>query len=352
MQTAPTRPAPAPAAALVSNTDGRTPAPWLPIERVDGTQLSYNDFLARYMHASKPVVITNVASDWPAMRQWTPEYFKQRFGSQPVAIGYDRNMPFDQFIDQVLASSPENPGPYMYRSFLHEVLPELLPDVIPQNKFAFGRWFASPLMLEKWRRPDAYLKLLIGGVGSKFPVMHYDGENAHAAITEIYGDKEFVMYAPEDGQYLYPKKFFPNHSMVDDPVMQDLARYPLLAKATQYRTTLKPGDMIFVPAKWWHAARALSTSISVCTNMLDGSNWDEYVEEVAGDEAKKAPRKARVMRGYLRAVGRLLSAMERLQNRSPGLARALVLPALLAPVSADVAPEPSRRQLKLRIPTH
>ncbi|MGJ7494800.1 cupin-like domain-containing protein [Variovorax sp. RT4R15] len=343
--------APVPSA-MPATATGRTPAAWLPIERIDGTHLSYDDFLARFMHANRPVVISNVAGDWPAMRNWTPEHFKQRFGSQPVAIGYDRNMPFDQFIDQVLASSPEQPGPYMYRSFLHEVLPELLPDVIPQNKFAFARRYASPLMLEKWRRPDGYLKLLIGGVGSKFPVMHYDGENAHAAITEIYGDKEFVMYAPEDGQYLYPKKFFPNHSMVDDPVSQDLARYPLLAKATQYRTVLKPGDMIFVPAKWWHAARALSTSISVCTNMLDGSNWGDYIDEVANDEAKKAPRKAWLMRTYLKTAGRLLDAMERLQHNSPALARALVLPGLLAPVSAEVAPEPSRRQLRIRIPTN
>jgi hypothetical protein len=332
-------------------TPGRTPAPWLPIERVDGTHLSYEDFLARYMHANRPVVISNVAGDWPAMRNWTPEYFKKRFGSQPVAVGYDRNMPFDQFIDQVLASSPENPGPYMYRSFLHEVLPELLPDVIPQNKFAFARRYASPLMPEKWRRPDGYLKLLIGGVGSKFPVMHYDGENAHAAITEIYGDKEFVMYAPEDGQYLYTKKFFPNHSMVDDPVMQDLQRFPLLVKATQYRTVLKPGDMIFVPAKWWHAARALSTSISVCTNSLDGSNWAHYVDEVAADEAKTSPQKAKRLRAYLTATGRVLDAMENLQRSSPALARALVLPGVLAPASAEVAPEPSRRQLNIRIPT-
>jgi len=131
-----------------------------------------------------------------------------------------------------------------------------------------------------------------------------------------------------------------------------LARYPLLAKATQYRTTLKPGDMIFVPAKWWHAARALSTSISVCTNMLDGSNWGDYVEEVAGDEAKKAPRKAGFMRAYLKFAGVVLDTMEQLQHKSPRLARFMVLPGLLAPVSADVAPEPSRRQLNIRIPTN
>ncbi|WP_213959037.1 MULTISPECIES: cupin-like domain-containing protein [unclassified Variovorax] len=330
---------------------GRTRAPWLPIERADAARLDYEDFLARYVHAGRPVVISNVASEWSAMRQWTPAHFKQRFGSKPVAIGYGRDMPFDKFIDEVAASSPEKPGPYMYRSFLHEVLPELLPDVIPQNKFAFPRRYASPLMPEKWRRPDGYLKLLVGGVGSKFPVMHFDGENAHAVITQVYGDKEFIVYAPEDTPNLYPKKFFHNHSLIDDPVMQDLERFPLLARATQYRTILNPGDMVFVPAKWWHVARALSTSISVCSNILDGSNWDDYVEDVAAQEAETSPRRGKLIRRYLKVTGRVLGKLEAVQHRSPALARALLLPRWLAPVSAEVAPEPSRAQLQIRIPT-
>ncbi|HEX4508440.1 MAG TPA: cupin-like domain-containing protein [Burkholderiaceae bacterium] len=340
-------PAPAPG---VPRADGRVAAEWRAIERVAAAGLSYDDFMARYAHAGKPVVITGVGADWPAMRKWTPEHFRERFGAKPVAIGYDRSLPFDDFVDQVLASTAEHPGPYMFRSFLHEVLPELLPDVIPQIKYAFPRRYACPLMPEEWRRPDGYLKLLVGGVGSKFPVMHFDGENAHAAITQIYGDKEFVVFSPEDSAYVYPKKFVPNHSMVDDPVLQDRTRFPLLAKATLYRTVLGPGDMIFVPARWWHAARALTTSISVCTNMLDGSNWSGFVEEVVRG-SKLPPDQAKALETRLRRLGRWADAMESLQRRAPLLARLLWLPTRLAPISADVAPEPSRKQLDIRIPT-
>lgn len=329
----------------------RVAAPWLPIERTDAASLSYDDFLARYMHGNRPVVLTGVAREWPAMRTWTPENFKKRFGSKSVAIGYNRNMPFDQFVDEVLASTAEKPGPYMYRSFLHEVLPELLPDVMPQNPFSFPRRYSSPLMPEQWRRPDGYLKLLIGGVGSKFPVMHYDGEASHAGITQIYGDKEFVVFAPEDGQYLYARKAIPNHSSVDDPVMQDRERFPLLAKATLYRTVLGPGDMIFVPAHWWHAARALSPSISVCTNMLDSSNWTDFQREVVDEVAKKSPEAGRKLDRRLSSLDRFLTRMERLQQQSPLLARTLVLPRVVAPLSAESAPDPSRKQLRIRIPT-
>ena len=341
---------PAPAPGMPAAPDGRVAAECHPIEHVEARTLSYDDFMTRYAHAGKPVVVTGVAADWPAMRKWTPEHFRERFGHKPVAVGYDRNLPFDDFIDQVLASSPEHPGPYMFRSFLHEVLPELLPDVIPQIKYAFPRRYACPLMPEQWRRPDGYLKLLVGGVGSKFPVMHFDGENAHAAITQIYGEKEFVIFPPEDSPYVYPKKFVPNHSMVDDPVMQDRERFPLLAKATLYRTVLGPGDMVFVPAHWWHAARALTTSISVCTNMLDGSNWDGFVDEVV-HFSKLPPAEVRKLETKLRRIGRWADTMERLQERSPRLAKLLWLPARLAPISANVAPDPSRKQLKIRIPT-
>ena len=338
------------AALPLAEDDGLVPAEWREIERVAAADLGYDDFLARYMHAGRPVVVTGVAADWPAMKTWTPENFKQRFGAKPVAVSYDRHVPFDEFVDRVLASSNETPGPYMFRSFLHEVLPELLPDVIPQNKFAFPRRHASPLMPEQWKRPDGYLKLLIGGVGSAFPVMHFDGENAHAAITQIYGDKEFVVYPPEDTPYLYAKKFVPNHSMVTDPALQDRKRFPLLAKATQYRAILKPGDMVFVPARWWHAARALSTSISVCSNMLDESNWDGFVSEVVRT-AQLSPRRIKLLHLRLRATGAVLAALENFQKRLPTLAAALILPRLIAPLTADRAPEPSRRQLNIRIPT-
>lgn len=339
-----------PLPAGTTRADGRVAAPWRTIERVDAASLDYETFLRTYAHAGRPVVITGVAADWPALGKWTPEHFRERFGSKPVAIGYDRSLPFDEFIDQVLASTAERPGPYMFRSFLHEVLPELLPDVMPQNRFAFPRRYACPLMPEEWRRPDGYLKLLVGGVGSKFPVMHFDGDNAHAAITQIYGEKEFVVFSPEDTQYLYPKKFVPHHSMVDDPVMQDRERFPLLAQATLHRTVLGPGDMIFVPARWWHAARAITTSISTCTNMLDGSNWDGFMDWVTHN-SKLPAAELQALQARLRRVGRVADAMENFQRRSPRLARLLWWPVHLAPLSADVAPEPSRRQLKIRIPT-
>lgn len=324
---------------------------WRPLETVSAKQLPYARFLRDHVHANRPVVVTDAAPAWPAMQRWTPEFFRTRFADEQVAVSYTETMRFADFIDAVLASTEARPGPYMFRLFLHEHLPALLPDVIPQNVYAFPRRYASPLMRPQWRRPDGYLKLLIGGVGSKFPVLHFDGDNAHAAITEIHGEKAFVMYRPEDGRFLYPNPKQPNKSLVPDLDRPDLDRFPLLRQATPWGAILKPGDMVFVPCGWWHSAKPVTPSVSVCMNMLDGSNWAGFVDETCRSAAQTSRAKAAAYRVYLSSLGAVMSACEALQRHAPGLARAAGWPVRWAPASADAVPDPSAHRLDILVPT-
>lgn len=284
----------------------------VPVERRRAEDLPYAAFLRDYVAGNHPVVIEGAASGWPAVRKWTPDYFKTRFGSKPVNVSYKETMPFADFIDGVLASTDTTPGPYMYRLFICIHLPELLEDLDDSNPYGFARRLASPLMPRRWRRPDGFLKLLIGGVGGRFPVMHYDGENMHAAISEIYGDKEFILYPPEDTPYLYPKQDMPNQTRIEDIGNPDPDKYPLFAKATRHRTVLKPGDTIFVPSRWWHTARVLSPSVSVCTNQLDTTNWDGFVREVCQPMFGGSWVKRETKRALLKSLGPVLSVFEKL----------------------------------------
>jgi hypothetical protein len=329
----------------------RLPATTLRLDERDGSDLPYETFRREYVAKNRPVIVHNATPAWVAMSKWTPEYFRTRFGDKLVSVSYQERMTFADFIDGVLASTEDQPGPYMHRLFLHEHLPEVLPDVSPQNPYAFPRWYASPLMMEYWRRPDGYIKLLIGGVGGRFPVLHYDTENVHATVTEIYGDKEFVLYAPSDTPYLYPNPKQPNQSLLRDPHHADTEQFPLFARAQQYRTILKPGDMVFVPCGWWHTARALSPSISIGMNILDGTNWDGFVGEVCASGAGLRPKTV-LKKAYLGALGRFLGWLDRLQAERPRLAHALAFPHRLAPASSAVAPDPAKSPLRIRIPTY
>ena len=309
------------------------------LERRTAAELPYPVFVRDYIARNRPVVVENALPACPARRQWTPEYFRERFGAKRIQVSPSEQMAFADFIDAVLASREDAPGPYMYRLFIGPHMPELLPDLEPLNPYAFPRRLASPLMPRQWRRPDGYLKLLIGGIGGRFPFLHYDLENSHATITEIHGDKEFILYPPEDAAFLYPKPGMPNQSTIPDVRQVDLARFPLYERATQYHTVLHPGDMVFVPSRWWHGARALSPSISICQNMLDGSNWDGYVDELCSRKSGLPGPKRQAKRMYLGALGGLLSMLERWPRRAAAGAAGRVV--RLAPVTCDEAGDSS-----------
>jgi hypothetical protein len=312
-----------PSSALQSNA--------LSIERRSARDLSYEEFLREYVRKGKPLVIEGSVPQWAAIQEWTPEFFADRFGEEMVGVTYGVKMPMSELIGKIVASTPEKPGPYLHQLIIHHHLPALLPWLSPENPYGYPRRFCSPLMPKRCRRPDGYLKLLIGGPGGKFPFMHFDSDNANAMITEIYGDKAFVLYPPEDTPYLYPKKDDVNVSQIADLANPDLSQFPLFPKAVPRYTVLKPGETIFIPPKWWHAARVVTTSISVCTNALDSSNWKGFVDWLCRPHPSRKWYVRAVARVYLTLLGVALSIVEGIQTMLPGssVSRAL---ASLAPL--------------------
>jgi hypothetical protein len=308
----------------------------LPIERQPSAALPFERFLDGYIARNRPVIIQDAVPEWPALHTWTPQFFKEKFGSKQVDVTYGVSRPLGEVIDGVLSSTAEKPGPYLHKVIIHQHMPELLPDLTPQNVYSFPGRYASPLMPKRFRRPDGYLKLLIGGVGSKFPLMHFDSDNANAMITEIYGDKEFVLFRPQDTRFLYPFSEKGNTSQVDDLGHPDLEKFPLFAQATQYRGIIGPGEALFVPSGWWHTARVVTTSISVCMNMLHRPNWPGFISEACqAQNGAWARRNAK--RLYLNSAGVIMSAAERSQEMFPRAALSRRL-AALSPVQGEAAP--------------
>lgn len=316
----------------------------LSIERRASATLPYDTFIREYVVANRPVIIENAAPQWNALRTWTPQFFKDKFGSRVVCVTYGKFMPLGELIDAAVASSAESPGPYLHQLIVHRDMPELLADLTPGNTYAFPRRFSSRLMMPgRCRRPDGYLKLLIGGPGGKFPFMHFDVDNSNALITEIYGDKEFVLFPPEDTSRIYPKQGRPNVSEIEDPVNPDLEKFPLFASATPYRSVLRPGETIFIPAGWWHSARVVSMSISVGCNMMDASNWKGFVNWVCqpAPGTKWTARSGK--RVLLTGVGMTIGVLEALRRSLPeSVSRSL---ASLAPLS--LADTPAKQVYKV-----
>jgi len=152
-----------------------------------------------------------------------------------------------EFIGEVLASSPENPAPYLHNYLLEDYLPELLADIDPPPQCTRPNWFESRMFPSK--RSYTFVELYIGGRGARFPQLHYDGWHTHAYLMQLQGVKEYVFYSPQQAPFLYAKPGRErNKSLVDDVENPDLDRFPLFAQAQPVHCELHPGETLFVPA--------------------------------------------------------------------------------------------------------
>jgi hypothetical protein len=95
-----------------------------------------------------------------------------------------------------------------------------------------------------------------------------------------------------------------NLSPIRDVENPDLTKYPLFARARCTTFVLEPGEMLFVPSRWWHTAKMLTDSITLSINTLNAHNWPQFCE----DMTRRASPAARFLKRAYLAVERLRMA--------------------------------------------
>jgi histone arginine demethylase JMJD6 len=287
------------------------------MERRD--RLSYVEFAQEFLYPRRPLVITGALENWKARAKWTPEFFKQNYGgvalhleNQPYTLGGflphrddGRPLTLGEFIDLVLASTEKNPAPYLRNVHIERFLPELNADLRPLPEYFQPNWLDGPLTQPLHSRlHGGRFELYIGGAGGKFPVLHFDTWHIHTFLSQIYGVKKYTLFAPDQSRYLYARG---NQSQVDleNP---DLEKFPLFVQATRTEVDLGPGEILFVPAGWWHTTKILSPSITVSASRVNASNWRDFSQDLKA----RAPRPVRpIVSAYLTSLRLVQSASGR-----------------------------------------
>ena len=118
---------------------------------------------------------------------------------------------------------------------------------------------------------------LWAGHGGGCTPLHVD--HVSNFFTQLAGRKRMLLFPPSQRYHLYP---YPVHhpagndfSMVDVEDL-DLERFPAVANARGYEVSLEAGDVLFLPARWWHYVRQCdpgheNLSLNFWVNKVEGS---------------------------------------------------------------------------------
>ncbi len=236
-----------------------------PIDVVD--DISKADFEKNYLNARKPLVIKNMAKEWPAYHKWTMDYMKSVVGEQIVPL-YDSSkadpskpinaaaaeMKFGDYID-LIKETPTDLRIFLFDPIKHA--PKLLEDYISPKNLMGGFL-------------DSYPNLFFGGKGS-VTFLHYDIDLAHIFHTHFNGRKHVILFENKWKERLYQIPFA-TYAMEDyDVEKPDFDQFPGLKGVKGTEAYLEHGDTLFMPTGYWHWMKYLDGSFSISLRAWDKS---------------------------------------------------------------------------------
>jgi lysine-specific demethylase 8 len=232
------------------------------IDTININNLDAKNFDQLFLSKNRPVIITNIFDTIPSISKWNPEYLVDILGNKEIRVRTSKNgiftadpngrnlppskMGFSDFMNKIkeLNSSEKM---YMQQLSLFEYFPELKDD------------FLLPNLIDDSKINDVNLWIGPGGNTSQ---LHYDSENNF--LIQVYGEKKITLYNPKDFYKLYPNSCFSKASHITSASdIFDTEKYPKILKAKGFDITIGRGEMLYIPAYWWHLVYSINTSISV-----------------------------------------------------------------------------------------
>jgi histone arginine demethylase JMJD6 len=263
----------------------------IPIRR----RISTKTFRESFLRRNEPVVLKGYGASWPAVRHWSLSYLAKKSGERMVPVfgssdyGKAGAQPSDpqvtrlsDYIDYVRAVSRSTVPPgqplYLRNVFIGHFLPELMRDVaVPE--MATNNLLLHPLLApyvqDNWKR---WFELFVSPPRTRFPIVHQDTFATHAWLLQIRGRKRVWAWPPETrtrsrraDMRLRPR----------EKLEEFFKGYPA------QKAILEPGDVLFVPAGWWHTAESLSVSITVSGNWVEADRWRPFFDHHVSGKPEK-----------------------------------------------------------------
>ncbi|KAG7386156.1 Lysine-specific demethylase 8 [Phytophthora pseudosyringae] len=259
-----------------------------PVRRLEIPTLE--EFRRDVMLQNEPVIITGAMEFWPALgraagseRAWKDVKYLRRVAglrTVPVEVGSSylgddwgqELMTLNAFLDRHILSplardkksadskdaqptSPKRLG-YLAQHRLFDQIPVLGRDIMTPDYCTVQRVED----VDDVEDEDITINSWFGPGGTVSP-LHFDPKDN--VLCQVVGTKYLRLYAPKESEKLYPiEGLLSNTSQVqvEDP---DDEQFPEFRSAKYVECVLREGEMLYIPPKYWHYVKSLSTSFSV-----------------------------------------------------------------------------------------
>jgi hypothetical protein len=224
---------------------------------MDGSNLK--DFVELFRNKSHPVVLKNVASNWPLFEKWTPEFFAEQYPDDPVIL-FDAAVENSKLaytegketkstnLEAFIQSMRQGSKDYARLLPLLDQHPELLDDMDVE-------WLHAAA--NNGRKKSIKHQLFIGGPRTSTSMHCAIGSNL---FIQVHGRKQWWIYPSTEAPLLEPivdrSVFFRSHANSECPEGP-------FKKAQGWTVILEPGDILYNPPFFWHQVRGLDTNIGV-----------------------------------------------------------------------------------------
>ncbi|KAG2224363.1 hypothetical protein INT45_006763 [Circinella minor] len=247
------------------------------------------EFLRNCVQPNRPAVIKNAFSHWPAYNLWTNEYLREKMGDSIVTVattpnGYADAVTYDPVTDREYFALPHEQKMTLDRFLKIIEGKELTPHahyISLQNDSLHTEYSILKDDIEEeidWcsaalgKKPDA-VNFWMGDEKSTTSLHKDPYENCYAVLR---GKKTFVLLPPSEyyclHEQLYPSAIYTPSDESNgatykltpldppmktpwipvDPLHPDLERYPRFQHAKPIVVTVEKGEMLYLPALWFH----------------------------------------------------------------------------------------------------
>jgi len=248
---------------------------------------------AALIEASKgrqlPVLLKGCGKSWRAQRRWDFSYFHDVLGHVPVQThlysgGTATNTTLRALVEQVLNARSK---PVYLQEWWYELdAPELVDD------FDIPECFQQDFSLQALGYRNSHL--WIGSAGAFTPI-HQDETHSDFWSYQVVGVKRWLLVHPDA---LIPQK---HEGGID------IERWRQDWGQVTWSLRMQPGDVLYVPERWWHSAQGLDPNVTLRNVHVWPNQSQRYFRDILS-----LPMKLALRGEELRSENRML--LEQLQT--------------------------------------